>query len=147
MANQAPCLCEWTVYSIQGEGGPKIGTGRFTLVAAANNYRVDPNTVVGLSDVWKNLVFCPHGNADPIYKERALEPWSQGNDADWERAATRVRQAAKSTTKRLVTPYNGHELILWRCDRAVRDGTPLLVLHLVPPDIRQDGTGHGGHPP
>ena len=150
MANQTKdeWVREWTVYKADQ---PDLGErGSFSLVAGSGCYTV--GKTVSMPPHWKTLVFYPHGKDDPTFKKRALNPWTPGKDSAWKTAADGVRGAARLRTRRLEGTYPGHDIILVRCDGAVTDGTPLLVLQLVPivsaviaATIYQDGTGHGGH--
>ena len=140
-------LCEWTVYGVQGTGGGKVGRGQFSLITnGAGGYAVkNVSMPAPWNDPKKVLQFHPFGVTAPPSPGPLLPQWQPQCDLAWLYAAYNVRKNSTlwTTHLRSVT-YPGHEIVLIRCDRAVSDDTPLLVLTIIQLE-RQDGTGHGGH--
>ncbi len=143
--------CVWEVHSTQGPGGDRLGPGKFSLsLTGTGSYiakREDQNEKYRMPDWWDGLEFRAHGSQLPKAVS-GLPPWAPKNDPLWTAAAATVRNAANFSTQYLASAITAHDIFMIRCDNAVTDGTPLLILQIAAigaPSIRQDGTAEGGH--
>jgi hypothetical protein len=143
--------CVWEVYSTRGPGADRLGPGKFSLsLTGTSSYiakREDKNEKHRMPDWWDGLEFRVHGSQPPKAVS-GLPRWLPKNDDLWTAAADTVRKASNFNTQYLASAIPKHDIFMIRCDNAVTDGTPLLILQIAAiggPHPLQDGTAEGGH--